>query len=462
MRESLRVLASMAEHEKKAIYIVGGFVRDMLRGLESRDVDMVVSEEAEQFAKRAAWRLRGNYELLDSHSQYSRIKLTASDGKPLTFDISLLQGNGITADLSRRDFTVNALAVKLSNYLSDEAWARKIVDPCGGVLDLHDKVLRLTSERCLTEDPVRLFRAARFSLKLGFTVAAESKLLLQKNAGLVRNAQKMKLALELFQLLVQPYAAEGLRILQEEFACLTPFFPPFYRMSVMKNNGETLLKHGLSTCQKLDEFCASQAEQDELKKKISTHLQQPLSEYRPKITYLRLACLLHDVGKVDGEPCGTTLPPSFNHEIAGEQYISSLAKRLYLSEEEEQYLIRLVCNHSRPGFLIQSGLGSRFRYFRQFQEMAPDLLLLAMANTAAHGNITASESMADFLRHYFQGSYKSLPQPLVSAQDIMSFFNLPPVRTVGGLLEEVYAAQLDGSVTSKSEAMALVSRLLDK
>jgi poly(A) polymerase len=464
VKKILFALAALAEKENRDIYIVGGFVRDALRGLESRDVDLIVSEEADQFAKRAAWLLRGEYELLESFSQYARVTLAAEDGRPVTLDISLRQGKTVEEDLRRRDFTVNAMAIRLGDYLAGDSWSDRLVDPCGGASDLREKTLRLTSAECLQLDPVRFFRAVRFSLRLGLELAPESLLELRKNAHRIRQAQKMKLALEFFQLLAQPYAAAGLRMLQTDLEVLPPFFPPFYRMAVQQDNGETLFDHGIQTCLCLEDILGGKNMNPHLQQRLHAHLAGPLAADRPRAAYLRLACLVHDIGKVDGGRCGEPPSPSFNHEVAAESYLLSLSKRLLLSEEEEMYLINLVVNHSRSVFLNVEEFGPRLRFFRQFHTLAPEMILLSMANHAArYGHDTPlAADLASLLDCYFRGEFRELPEPFLSAREIMEFFHLPPIRPVGGVLEKVYCAQLEGRVKNKKEAMNMVSRLLDE
>ncbi|MCW3489652.1 tRNA nucleotidyltransferase/poly(A) polymerase family protein [Dethiobacter alkaliphilus] len=463
MRTKLLALADLAQKEQKEIYIVGGFVRDALRGIPSWDVDLVVTEEAEQFAKRAAWRMRGEYEMLDSQSQYSRIFLVASDGRPFSLDLTLVQVGKLEDDLKRRDFTVNAMAVSLNNYLHAPDWQESVIDPCGGKEDLHVGRLRLTTEECILRDPVRLFRSARFLLRLGLQFCPDTLAVLKKNAGQIRYAQKMKLSMELFQLLAQPYAADGMKILQDELDVLTHFFAPFARMNQVIVEGEAVFAHGLEVCRALEKilgenYCLT----SDLLHKLHAHLRQKVAENRPRLSFLRLACILHDIGKVDGVQCERA-KQSFNHEIAAEAYIGSLAQRLCFTQEEEMYLVRLICNHSRPLYTREVDLGANLRFFRQFGDTVPELVLLSMANLVARQGMDANRcrELCCLLDDYFAGKYASLPEPVISAREIMEFFNLPPTRAIGKYLEAVYAAQLEGRVKNSGEALSLVSILLE-
>lgn len=466
MKNTLASLAAIAAREKKSLYIVGGFVRDSLLGKESRDVDMVVKDEAEQFAKHVAWLLRGEYELLDSFNQFSRVTVDADDGKPLFLDFSLMKGGRLEEDLCNRDFTVNAMAVSLDEYLERGFRRGKLVDPFNGMADLQAGIIRLTAGHCLRDDPVRLFRAVRFRLKLGFVFAPETLAELRKEAVHIRRANKIKLAMELFQILSRDDATEALRCLMDEIQVLDIFFPPFQAMRSYDSENGNLLAHGLRSCACLDEILAGKSGLPQpLLSTLITHLSGTLRDVRKRVAYLRLACLTHDIGKLDSQPgCGNN-QRMFSHELAGEVYVDSLSARLQLNEEEERYLAALVCGHTRPCHLSldAEGLAARLRLIKQYQEMTPELFLLAMANDAAKNGYgtECQKSLAALLGEYFTMSWHNLPEPLISAREIMEFFRLPPTRAVGRLLEEMYLKQLAGEVKNRSEAFSSISRLLE-
>ncbi|MDW7652216.1 MAG: hypothetical protein SCK29_05275 [Bacillota bacterium] len=468
MRGMLRELAAIATKEKTPLYIVGGFVRDGLLGRESRDVDLAVGYEAGQFAKRISWLLRGDYELLESQAQYSRVTLTGSDGRPFYLDFSLLRGESIAEDLKCRDFTVNAMAVSLDDYLLGPGWPEKVIDPCGGKNDLSARLLRVVGEESLRHDPVRLFRSARFMHKLGFELAADTAGMLRKNAPLIRQANKIKLCLELFQLLSQEYAAEGLRVLQEDIGVLGALYEPLAEMSETETGGEDLFSHGLQVCRCLDEILGGASGMDPtLRRKLAAHLHAETGENRSRITYLRLACVLHDIGKLGLSKGRIALSAkSFSHELAAEAYLTGLARLLRFCDEEFFYLSRLIGNHSRPLLMVdgEDCMTAKLRYFRQFADLAPDLILLAMANIAAREGCRADgvRQLESVLAEFFAGFFLELPEPILHAKELMEFFNLPPTRTVGMLLERLYAEQMAGTIKTKKSALSYVSGLLAK
>ena len=389
MQSTLAALAALAAKQERQLFIVGGFVRDALMGIQSRDVDMVVDDEAGQFAKHVSWRLRGEYDLLDSKSQFSRVTVRADDGLPLTLDFSLQRGRNIADDLCCRDFTVNAMAISLEDYLKGDGWEEYVSDPCGGKADLAAGLLRLTSEECLRDDPVRLLRCARFLHKVGLRLEEETAEMIRRNASLIRQSAKMKLAIEFFQLLSAPQATDGIRVLHHDLDVLRSFFPPLATMASVIHGEEDLLTHGLRTCEYLDSFLSPTSSlPGRLVERLISHLNKEVTGRRRRLPFLRLACLIHDIGKLDATNNQTiTTPHLFSHEQAGEAYVGSLARFLKLSDYETALLTTLVCAHSRALYIEEGpgGLAGKLRFFQQFSDNAPELILLGLANVSAQG-----------------------------------------------------------------------------
>jgi poly(A) polymerase len=461
MKQVLNKLLAVAKEEDKTLFMVGGVVRDALLGLVNRDVDLLVLGETEQFAKRVAYRLGGDYEPLDTQAGFHRITLVAEDGLELFLDFSEIKRKSVEKDLMDRDFTVNAMSVPLERYLAGSDWPEHLIDPCGGKADLLSGVLKVISEKNLVEDPVRLIRPVRFLMKLGLVLDPESSRLICKHAAKINKATRFRVATELFLLLKLERATEGLRILHEELQLLGHIFPPAMRMGEAQKN-KSLISHGLDTCGQLDVLLSEKGPfSAEQLNALKRHLRKPLEERRSKLSYLKIACLLHDVGKLDSSKDAPNR--CFSHEQAGDSYMQLLSQRLRLSQTETAYLSQLVCNHSRPHFLAPgaSSLAGRARFFKQFKNAVPELVLLSWANMAAHGNIREGLYLREILDMFFAGTADTLALPLISAAEVMEFFNLPPNRSLGALLEETYSAQLQGHITSKDEAISLISVLIN-
>jgi tRNA nucleotidyltransferase/poly(A) polymerase len=148
-----------------AVYLVGGAVRDLLRGCRAKDLDFLVDcQPADLLAKREPLRkaLGRTIIVLDQQRGYLRICYKQEEG----LDLAPRHGRSVEEDLARRDITFNAMAAGSDGQL---------VDPFGGLRDLQNGVVRATSARVLEEDPLRLLRCLRFAATLDFALAPETR-----------------------------------------------------------------------------------------------------------------------------------------------------------------------------------------------------------------------------------------------------------------------------------------------
>lgn len=195
--------------------LVGGAVRDaLLDRLGSHpDLDLVVPKGAIQLSRQLAKARRGTAVVLDAERDMARLVLG-----PWSFDLAARGGADLNSDLQRRDYSINAIAMPLE---ADQP----LQDPCGGLADLHQGLLRAVSEANLLADPLRMLRGPRLAAELGFQLeAATAALIGQHHTHLPQVAPERVLA-ELDKLATCPGGEQGLRQ-----ACalglLTPWLEP--------------------------------------------------------------------------------------------------------------------------------------------------------------------------------------------------------------------------------------------
>jgi len=201
-----------------AVYLVGGTVRDRLRRRSPRDLDVAVEGDAVAFARGWAASVGAEAETAPAFGTASVI--VEAGARPLRVDFSSTRGEtyrhpgalpdvfpaGIEADLLRRDFTVNAMAIPLNG-----AAAGTLIDPCGGRADLRRRVIRMLHSRSPHDDPTRAYRAVRFALRLGFRIEPGTRKWIASavGAGVVARVSGDRLRRELLLLLgeVPPVSA---------------------------------------------------------------------------------------------------------------------------------------------------------------------------------------------------------------------------------------------------------------
>jgi len=184
--------------------LVGGAVRDaLLNRLGPRpDLDLVVSGDAIGFAKDASRRWGGTCVVLDADHGIARLVIQG-----WTLDLATQEGGSLEADLGRRDFTVNAIALPL------EAGA-SLVDPTGGLDHLHKGQLVAVQEANLVADPLRLLRGLRLASELGFELENQTQAWIEHHAALLGSVAGERVLAELEKLAAAPEGHRGLQACQ--------------------------------------------------------------------------------------------------------------------------------------------------------------------------------------------------------------------------------------------------------
>ncbi len=225
IRELLHRLGEVADQQGMKIYLVGGFVRDLLLRQENLDIDVVVEGDgiayAEAFAKTCDCRIR-------SHDKFATAVIVLPDDfkidvasarleyyeKPAA--LPQVEHSSIRHDLYRRDFTINTLTISLNRNSYGQ-----LLDFFGGQRDIKDKQIRVLHNLSLIEDPTRLFRAVRFEQRLGFRIGQQTERLMRSavRMNLVKKVGGARILSELRQILDEPQVISALRRL-EQFSLL--------------------------------------------------------------------------------------------------------------------------------------------------------------------------------------------------------------------------------------------------
>ncbi len=223
------------------------------------------------------------------------------------FAVEAGPGVSLTEDLARRDFRMNMLARAVCS--------EDIVDPYGGVADIRARRIDLLREEAFAEDPLRMLRAAQFAARFRFELTDRTFAAMQASAGLVGTLSPERMRDELLKLLTAPTASFGFELLRKSgvLACILPE-----------------LLEGVGVVQ--NEFHAFD---------VYDHNLATLDATPPDDPVLRLASLLHDVGK----PRTKDGAHFYRHEFVGEAMVAELMHRLRFASGETETVARLVRNH---------------------------------------------------------------------------------------------------------------------
>jgi hypothetical protein len=206
--EAVRALAEVAADLGVESHLVGGILRDRFLGLPSRDLDAVVSDRGREVGERLAERLGARLVHLGG-KDFGAYRLVAADW---VLDLWDREGTSLDADLARRDFTVDAIALALA--APDSPQSGEVIDPHHGMADLRHRVLRATTPESFRGDPLRVLRLPRLLVQLpGFTVDSGTLELARASAADLVAVASERVRSELGLLFAHPDVARGTAVL---------------------------------------------------------------------------------------------------------------------------------------------------------------------------------------------------------------------------------------------------------
>ncbi|MEN3026197.1 MAG: CCA tRNA nucleotidyltransferase [Chlorobiota bacterium] len=444
----LEELGKLADQEGVGLFVVGGFVRDLFRGQARKDIDFTVIGDAIAFARRLARRFRSKavvYERFHTAlvpiGEYRcefvgtrRESYEPNSRKPIVEEGTLWD------DLRRRDFTINALAIALNAPY----WGA-LVDLFGGLWDLQRRHIRTPLDPAVTfnEDPLRMLRAARFVALLEGTLAEDARQAMARLASRIQIVSQERVTEELLKLLSTPRPSIGFLLL-----CETGLLP--YVFPELQNLAGVELVHV--------------GKQAYGHKDVLRHTLQVVDNVaaRSDNVWLRLAALLHDIGKAKTKRFVEGLGWTFHgHEEVGARMAERIFRRMKLPLQHLPYVQTLIRLHQRPQALVDEGVTDSAirRLIVQAGEALEDLFLLCRADITTRNPVLAQR----YLRNYdaLQKRIEDVQerdrlrafQSPVRGDEIMQLCNLPPSPAVGYIKKALEEAILDGIVPNDYEAV---------
>jgi poly(A) polymerase len=468
-----QLLAAAMQNHGLQVYLTGGTVRDLLLGRPCQDIDLTMSSAAVQTAKQLAASLGASFILLDEEEEVARIVW-----RQATIDFARFREGTISieADLAKRDFTMNALAIALHptrdetghDLRSDD----QIIDPCGGAQDLESGIIRCTGSEQFISDPLRLLRAYRFMAVLDFSVESETAAAIRRHAGRIHEVAGERLQYELNLIMSAPRAFSAVQALYD-VGLLGKLFPELMRgvgMDQPDSHHLDVFHHCLATLGAMEKI-----EQDP--GRYFPGYGQTMREYlasAERSTLLKWAALFHDLGKPatyrrrkDKKDRITF----YGHDLAGSEYFRDIAGRLKWSREDMRRVSRLIELHMWPFHLNnvrrRAVITPRaaLKLVKTAGAELNGLFLLAMADCLAgkgEGRPQALEkSLAVLYKEIielYQRRIKSvLEKPgLLNGHDLQEIFELKPGPVFRTILDDLQQAQAAGEIVGREDAIAWV------
>ena len=462
---ALTYLSQLVTLTAQEIYLVGGSVRDLLIGKEDiKDIDLLIPSGSEDVARAFADTIKASFFFLDQERKITRV-VKQKDNDVIQFDFTNFEGPDLHADLERRDFTINAMALDLREFIRTETFDG-LIDPFHGREDIQSRLIRMTGPRVLEEDPLRLLRAVRFAATLGFLIEDKTAALIRIESGLLRSPSPERVRDELFLILAERNAEKHL-MLMDSLGLLAPLLPelePLRGFSPGRYHVHDVLTHSIKTAGYLDSVLDDLHEISPAHSAaVLDHLEESLEHNVPRKAALRFACLVHDIAKPETFSDVDGRIRFHGHDNLGADKAVLICRRLRLSRDTEKMVTRVIQQHMRLFNLSAPaggpGRNAMYRYCRDLGDALPESLLLAQADARATYEIMPREKftdterpMADVLDHYYTKFLKVEAAPLVTGGDLIRM-GLTPGPKFREILDEIKERQAEGTLKDRHEAL---------
>ncbi|RKY40633.1 MAG: hypothetical protein DRP76_01510 [Candidatus Omnitrophota bacterium] len=460
-------LKRIAKKKKIYVWLVGGFLRDLYLGRKNNfDFDFVTDRDSYKLASAFSKKVGARLIMLDKKERTFRV-VVKRDTQDYSYDFSPFKGSNLEEDIKNRDFTINTLAV-LVNILPEI----KIFDYVEAKKDLKRKILRVTQEKVIPSDPLRILRAFSLSAKYGFRIEKKTLKILSLYRSLLKNIAGERIAEELFKILDSPSSYKVIKLMSQYFIIdeVIPHLSCMRDIRQGRFHHLDVWEHSLKTLN-----CFEILWQRRLRKnrKIQKYLKEELASQRKRLSILKLACLLHDIGKPKARKIKNNKTIFYTHEKIGHHLCEDIAVRLKLSWKEKETLKKLVFWHMRPGSLIQNGVPTKRAIFRFFRDTEPEglsVIFLSIADWRATKGELVDEKrrmreekvlFRIIKEHLERKKQKFLPK-LVDGYEIMERFKITPSPLVGKILKRIKEEQSLGRIKTKREAFQIAEKVLRK
>lgn len=469
--KAIKLVSETAQEIGIDAFVVGGFVRDHILGRPNKDVDVLTlgAQSSERLALAVKSKL-GKYSSMSIFKNFGTAQVKSHDVE-IEFVTARKESynrdsrnpkcepGNLRDDLSRRDFSLNAMCVRLCDR-NDETLdcgigtgkKGELIDLFDGQRDLEWGILRTPLDPVVTfdDDPLRMMRCVRFASQLGMSPEENTFNAIRENADRIKIITHERIKDEFVKIMMSKRPSVGLYFM-EESGLMEQVLPDVHALAgIETKNGRAHKDNFLHTMQVLDN----------------------VSEKSDNL-FLRISALFHDIAKPQAKKFEQGRGWTFhNHEYLGGKMMPRIFKHLTLPLGMElEYTKKLVSLHMRPISLIEEGVTDSAirRLLFEAGDDIDDLMILCDADITSN-NVLKREKfhnnykiLREKMQEIEEKDHIRLFQPPVSGNDIMETFGIGQCREIGIIKEEIKNAILDGKIhNDREEALKMMFEIAER
>ena len=435
-----KIISSIANKNQQSIYIVGGYVRDLLMNRKvPTDIDFVTEQNGILLAEKIAEEINPNIKVSifknygTAMFRYNNIDLEFVGARKESYTENSrkpeVENGSLEDDQKRRDFTINSLAISLNKENFGE-----LIDPFNGQNDMTNKIIRtpLEPHQTYSDDPLRMMRAIRFATTLDFNIEEKSLNAIKKEVDRIKIVSMERIMVEFNKIMLSKRPSKGLNLL-DETGLLKYILPELTALKGIEEiDGMGHKDNFYHTLEVVDN----------------------ISQHTDKL-WLRWAALLHDIGKAPTKKFEKNIGWTFHgHEFLGSKMLKGIFKRLKLPLNSDlKYVEKLVRMHARPIALITDDASDSAlrRLLFDAGEDLEDLFTLCKSDITTKNNTKQNkfkknyEYVAEKIKQVEEKDKIRNFQPPITGEEIMALFNLKPSREIGILKEAILEGEIENN-----------------
>ncbi|WP_212113157.1 HD domain-containing protein [Candidatus Shikimatogenerans silvanidophilus] len=447
------IIRDSAKYLKIKCFVIGGYVRNfiiknyynIIIEEEKEDIDILVLGDELKIAKKVAEKIKfkkkiiiyKNYKTILLSYKNKKIEFVSARKESYNYNSRnpIVKNGNFKDDQNRRDFTINSLSISLNenNY-------GKLIDPFNGIEDIKKKIIRTPLDPNITysDDPLRMIRAIRFSSQFNFYIEKNSFFSIINNKNRISIVPIERIMEEFKKIILSKYPSIGIKLLFKS-KLLYKFLPEVYNLSGIEEiHGKKHKDNFLHTLEVLENISK-----------------------RTSSLWLRLAALLHDIGKTVTKKYHHKYGWTFySHEYIGSKMIPKIFKRLKLPlGEKMKYVKKIIKYSSRPISLIKENITDSAirRFLLEIGDNLEDLILLCKSDITTKNLEKQKKYSKNFdlvlekiKKIKKKDKIRNWKSP-ISGYQIMDIFNITPCKKIGIIKSKIKEAIINGIIENEKK-----------